>query len=65
MEAPMTKELLKAFRWGMMDPIIADVTTKRAAPGAQPARILFGPFATISSMKEMLCVLAALSISKG
>ena len=56
---------LKLLRCGMMDPIMAEVTTSRMAPGAQPAKILWGPLRTISSMKEMLCVLAARIISKG
>ena len=30
-----------------------------------PAKIRFGPLETISSMKEMLCVFAARSISNG
>mmetsp|Transcript_45808 Transcript_45808/g.63650 ORF Transcript_45808/g.63650 Transcript_45808/m.63650 type:complete len:85 (+) Transcript_45808:47-301(+) len=61
----MTRELLKALRCGMIDPMIAEETTKRTAPGAQPAKIRFGPLETISSMKEMLCVFAARSISNG
>lgn len=61
----MTSELLKVFSCGRMDPMMAEVTTSRTAPGAQPAKILLGPLRTISSMKEMLCVLAARIISKG